>query len=508
MSEKSRVGLIFGAVALLAGGGLYYYFKIYAPKQTRGVAQKEIVAWEERLDKVRHCLLGDKPASAKAGEALAVRELAPDPWDRGACTGLIGKLSRGIAEDSGIMKVEHAWMTVDRAASHVANAFATHVDPGGETADKRGKDSPLPGALDELDDARAQLREAAGMEPAPATGPAALPAAEMIALKEGTDTVSTLIAWTLPSSGGALAFGSVKGKGEVQLTLAPGAAPKVAKLPAAAVRAVPDGTWGAAGLREEVAIGTVDAAGAFGQMTHLPVELGARVLIAVGSFTDGLVAYATSNGLVLARAHGAAFVAEKRVDVGRIASAIDPGGRGLVAWEAPPGPKGDPESGPTRGFIATTGAAPTIVELGSGAPSSACLSATRGWVAVQDQLVGFDGKTATPHVLPEHELLGCTMDGALMHKYASAHFVVCNDTCREAEIASLRPTNVATIAGGKVIAIRTRGRVIGVWSEGVAPRFFATEKSVTPTLAYSDGKVVDVLGETEDAAVVVRIPLR
>src|SRR3954471_22024940 len=214
MSDKGRIAAIFGAAALLAGGGLYYFFKIYQPKQERGAASHEIEAWELRLREVQTCLFGDKPASSRSGEALAVRELAPDPWDRSSCTKLIGKLSRGVAEDTGIMKVEHAWMTVDRAASHVAMAFASHVDPSGDAPAKRGKDSPLPAALDELDAARAELREAAGMDPPPsASNP--LPAAELVPLMEGTDRVGSLTAWLPPSAGGVIAFGSVKNKGEV-----------------------------------------------------------------------------------------------------------------------------------------------------------------------------------------------------------------------------------------------------------------------------------------------------
>ncbi len=501
MSEKSRVALIFGAAAVLAGGGLYYFFKVYQPKQEHGVAAKEIEAWEDRLGQVRLCLLGPSPASARSGEALAVRELAPDVWDRASCTKLIGKLSRGVADDTGMIKVEHAWMTVDRAAAKVATAFASHVDPAGDAPDKRSKDSPLPAALDELDTARAQLREAASMDPPPALGPTALPPAEVIQLADGSDPVGSLTAWLIPSSGGTLGFGSVKGKGEVQLTLVAGAAPNIGKLGAGAVRAVPDLAWGAAGLRAQVSIGTIDVRGAFGQMVDLPVELGARVVTAVGSFGNGLVAYAASNHLVIARSQNGPFAADKPIEVGRMAFAMDPTGRGLVAWTGPT------EDGPLRGFIAKDGTPPKIVELGAGFAAQACLTPTQAWVGGENQFIAFDDAGATPHVLPEHELVGCTAEGALLHKYGSTHYAVCAETCRIADLTGLRPTSVATVAGGKVQAIRARGRVIGVWTEGKPPRFFATEQAVTPTLAYSNGRVIDVLGETEDRAVVVRLPL-
>lgn len=500
MSGNRGVVITLGAALALAGGGLFYFFKIHQPKQQRGAAQEEIIGWETRLAAAHTCLFGDKPASVKPGEALAVRELAPDPWDRASCTKLVGKLSRGLADDTGLMKIEHAWMTVDRAAAKVANAFASHVDPSGDAFDKRRDDSPLPAALDELEAARADLRAAAGMEPYAGRGTASLPAAETIALKDGNDRVSTLSAWLLPSAGGVVAFGSVKDKGEVQLTLVPGAAPKQSKLPPGTVRAVPGLAWGAAGLREQVAIGPIDDAGAFGAMTSLPVEMGARVVIDVGTLTNGLVAYAASNHLVIARSTGGAFVADKPIEVGRITEAIDATGRALVAWSTP-------DDGPLRGFIATDGAPPKIVELGAGFPQQSCLTSTHGWIAASDQLVAFDATGATPHVLPEHELLACTHEAALLHRFGSTHYTVCSDTCRGADLAGLRSTNVATIAGGKVHAIRTRNRVLGVWTEGAPPRFFTLEKALTPTLATSNGKVIDVLGETADGVVVVRVPI-
>ncbi|CAN5891607.1 hypothetical protein BH11MYX3_BH11MYX3_28950 [soil metagenome] len=501
MSDKTRIAVIFGAAVVLAGGGLYYFFKVYQPKQERGVAATEIEAWEQRLDQVRLCLLGPTPASSKSGEALAIRELAPDVWDRASCTKLVGKLSRGVAEDTGLLEVEHAWMTVDRAAARVAGAFASHVDPSGESSEKRGKDSPLPAALDELDVAAAELRHAAGMDPRTTTAPDALPEAELITIKDGSDPVSSLTAWLTPSAGGTLGFGVVKGKGEVQLTLVPGAAPVVSKLGPGSVRAVPTLTWGAAALSQQIAIGAIDPAGGMTQIAKAPTEFGGRLMVAVGSLPSGLVAYAASNQLVVARSSGSSFVEDKPIAVGRMTSALDPSGRGLVAWSLPT------EEGHANGFIAKDGTKPTIVDLGSGYASQSCLTPTKGWVGGEDQFISFDDTGAVPHVLPEHELLGCFTEGALLHKYGSTHYAVCGDTCRVADLTGLRPTTIAAVAGGKVYAMRTRGRVIGVWTEGKPARFFAMPTSITPTLATSNGKVIDVLAETDTAAVVVRLPL-
>lgn len=501
MSEKTRVVAIFGAVLVLAGGGLGYYIKVVQPRAQRGAAQEEITRWEQRVAAAHTCLLGEKPASAKPGEALAVHELSPDPWDRATCTKLVGKLARGVAEDSGLMPVEHAWMSVDRAASKVANAFALHVDAEPESRDRRREESPLPAALDELETARAELRTAAGMEPYVGAATAALPAAELIPITAGTDRVSSLTAWLVPSAGGTVAFGSVKNQGEVQLTLVPGAPPKVSKLPPGSLRAVPALTWGAAGLQSQVAIGPIDDVGAFGAMTSIPVELGARVLANVGTAGSGLVAYAASNQLVIARSAGAAFVTDKPIEVGRLTAALDPAGRALVAWST------IADEPVMRGFVASDGAAPKIVELGAGSPDQSCLTRTAGWIATPEQAIAFDATGAHPHDLAEHELLGCTAEAAIFHQHGSTHYALCTDQCRGVDLAMPRPFAVATAAGGKVLAIGSRGHVIGVWTEGAAPRFFAIPEALSPILAATNGKVIDLLGETASGAALVRIPL-
>src|SRR5512138_1479552 len=102
MSDRGRVVGIVAAVALVAGGAGFYYFKIYEPGQNLKAAQAEIATWEARYQEARACLLGKSPGSPKTSEALAIREMAPDPWDRGRCTPLVSKLSRGNGNDTGV----------------------------------------------------------------------------------------------------------------------------------------------------------------------------------------------------------------------------------------------------------------------------------------------------------------------------------------------------------------------------------------------------------------------
>src|SRR6185295_19382867 len=123
-------------------GGSFYFFKIYRPKQVKHDAQAEIVAWETRWKAVLDCVLGPTPASSKTSEALAIREMAPDLWNGGHCTPLIGKLVRGEAPDTGLADVEAAWEALDHAATKAATAFATHV--GSSTTLLQ---DPLPAAL-------------------------------------------------------------------------------------------------------------------------------------------------------------------------------------------------------------------------------------------------------------------------------------------------------------------------------------------------------------------------
>lgn len=513
MNERGRVALILGAVAVVAGGGLFYFFKVHQPKQQRAAAQAEIATWEHRFTEARTCLFGAAPASGNSAEALAVREMMPDPWEKQTCTKLIGRLTRGVAEDTGLMPVEHAWMSIDRAAARVAAAFATHVDPFGEAIEKRGKASPLPAALEELDAAHADLHRAAGMAPPATSTLPTLRAAELIPITLGEARVKTIDSWSIPSGGAVIAFGATA-KGRVQVVLAPGATPRVVPVPPGALRALPDLSWGAAGLMDEIAVSPVDSAGAFGAMTHLAVPGRPSILVAAGSLATGIVvAFDGDTGLVLARSSGGPFAADAPVPTTSPHATVDVAGRAFVAWSTPAAVRGDQrrdflgEAGKLVGFITRGDAAPAIVELGTGYPNAMCLTDARGWLDAADQTISFDGAAAGSHVLPGHDLLGCTRSAALLHDEHNQRYAVCKDTCDVVTITGLRTTDVATIANDRVHAVRTRGRVLGVWRQNLPPRFFALPGEVTPLLADSDGKAIDVLVRTADGVAIVRVPV-
>ncbi len=507
MSEKGRIGLIFGAVAVVLGGGLFYFFKIYQPKQQQGAAQTEVLAWEGRWNEARECLLGQQPASSSSRESLAVREMQPDPWERKTCTQLIGKLSRGVAEDTGLMKVEHAWMTIDRAAGKFANAFAMHADPFGDAVMKAEKESALGAAFESLDAAHGELRQAVGLDAAAVTQLPALPAAELIPIQDGAERVAALDSWVLPSAGGIYAQGVSK-RARFQIVAAPGQPPKVLMAPNEVLRAVPDLTWAASPLFSEVAVAPVDEHGAFGATTNIPAVDPERVFFAVGSLTAGMVAYNAGNNLSIARSSGGPFVVDKPLEMERTVVAIDPAGRALLAWNGFSTLKDETATARLRGFITKGDAPPKILELGTGYAGSACLTSTHGWVGDSSQAISFDDTGAVPHLLPQHELLGCTKDAALLHNNGTSHYVVCTQACRVVNMGSMKSTRVATVAGGKVQAIRARGGVLGVWRENAAPVFYATQSTLLPILATSDGKVIDVLASTDDGLVIARVPVK
>ncbi|MBA3457640.1 MAG: hypothetical protein H0T42_31450 [Deltaproteobacteria bacterium] len=507
MNEKARIGVIFGAVALVLGGGLFYFFKIHQPKQQQGAAQGEVLAWEERWNAARECLLGKQPASSSSRESLAVREMQPEPWERKTCTQLIGKLSRGVAEDTGLMKVEHAWMTTDRAAGKFANAFAMHADPFGDAAMKAEKESALGAAFESLDAAHAELRAAAGLDATAVAQLPSLPAAEIIPIKDGAERVTSLVSWVLPSAGGIYAHGGNK-TSQFQIVAAPGQAPRALKVPNGALRAVPDLSWAASGLFSEVAIAPIDERGAFGTITNLPITEPGRVFFAVGSLTAGMVAYKTGDHLTVARATGGPFAADTPLEMERTIVAVDPAGRVLLAWNPFSTPENENETARLRGFITRGDAPPKIVELGTGYAGSACLTATQGWVGDSSQAISFSDTGAVPHLFPRHDLLGCTKDSALLHNNGTSHYVVCTEACRAVNMGSIKSTHVATVAGDKVQAIRARGGVLGVWRENALPVFYATQSTLQPMLATSDGKVIDVLATTDDGLVIARVPVK
>ncbi|MBA3821078.1 MAG: hypothetical protein H0X17_19490, partial [Deltaproteobacteria bacterium] len=281
MTHRTRIVLIFVTVAIIVGGGGFWFFKIHTPNQKRAVAREQIAAWDERWLAARTCLLGATPGSSKVSEALAIRELSPDPWERKLCTTHVSLLTRGDAEDTGLPAVEEAWRGLDKAASKLAMSFVSHVDPGGDAMRKRP--DPLPVALDELEAAYVALRQTADLAPLPApVGTAPLAAATVIPVELAGKRVLSLPEPLVTSRAGLLAYGTVEGQ-EIQLQLVAGKPPVVSAVGAGMQRAIPDGSWGARALPDVIEIGTSDAAGTLQASTKLALPGATQVISVLGT---------------------------------------------------------------------------------------------------------------------------------------------------------------------------------------------------------------------------------
>ncbi len=501
MSDRARVVMIFVAVGLVAGGAGFYFFKIYRPAQDLKNAQAEIAGWETRFAAARDCLLGASPGSAKTSEALAIREMAPDPWDRGKCTPLVGKLSRGEAPDTGIPAIERSWTELDKAAQKAALAFADHV--GRSTTLEK---DPLPHALDELDAARLRLRTTAKL-PATAQTGTALPAAQIVPLRDGAEPVTSLEIEAIPSATGMVLFGKTASR-LVQVTTTTGGAPKVDRSGGTSLRGVPDTSWGATPEPGEVKVGAFDAEGALAQPTSLKVSDRSIVAAVVGSLADGVVVYGIATELFVAHAKDGAITAEPGTPITAAIASTDTDGRAVVIYTTPA----------KKHFarILHRGGDEPVLELPEAPHGQPCMTRDRAWAQTLGDVFAFGGgRPILRKPLGYVVLQGCTADAALFRDRSVAKsLVICADDCRKVTVPTGAPDNAATtIVGGKLVAIAAHGGVLGVWRETGKPTFYSLPEDARPVLAQewtamamTDGKVIDVIARGAETFVIVRIP--
>ncbi|HSN29120.1 MAG TPA: hypothetical protein VLT45_22685 [Kofleriaceae bacterium] len=544
MSERGRVALIFAVVGAAAAGGGYYFFKIYQPAQAKQAAQDEITAWEARWQAARDCLMGPKPASNKTSEALAMREMLPDPWKSDTCTALISKLTRGSAPDTGFAAIEAAWVDLDKAAAKAATAFATHV-----SAPVLDKD-PLPNALDNLDAARAKLRAAADLPPAPGTG-GPLPAAIVMALADGKEPVASLsLEMTtsgdmtgVPSAHGFVMRGMTRTH-TVQVALVAGGAPQVAAVLETSLRSIPDASWGANAGSSAIEVGAVDADGMMPGPTKLPLPDAQNLLVraAGGTLADGVVVYGGTNLIAVAHAHAAdvtggpperilAGLAAADGD-GRIAIAYTDTNRehharivkpaALAATGTGSGSAASPDEPdtnltkllppPPKGVKPRLGA----FAMGPTLAAPPCLAKDRAWLILSGgQVFGFGGTRPPAQMWPPGTPIGCAMEGFVFRVGAgSPQYAVCDDECRQGKVPGAPDLSSVAVVGGKLVAIGMHGGVLGVWREaGGPPTFYGLPEPLRlvrvrewPLMALTDGKSIDVLAHGASGYYVIRVP--
>lgn len=530
--------MIFAAVALIAGGGGFYFLKVYQPAQQLAAAREEVTAWEARYQEARDCLLGKAPGSTKTSEALAIREMAPDPWDRGRCTPIVSKLSRGMSNDTGLESVEAAWTELDKAAQSAAIAFAKHV--GSSTT---LEEDPLPAALDALDAARAKLRTAATMPATEQIGTPLAPA-QIIPLVDGADPVTELVIDALPSAHGVVVFGKTDNR-QVQVTLTTGGTPTIARVGSGAIRAVPDPSWGATAgalvvrgsgktqdTSGEVRVGAMDAEGAIAAPSTLAVvaplptaggvfddpayrfaagdQVGTISLAAVsGTLDAGTIVYGAHRTLVIARAKANTVTAPPPIKIDVATASTDVDGRIVVVWTG---------LDETHRALVLRDGGEDAVELPASFAGAPCLTNDRVWLAANaPEVFAFGGGRPLVRVPVAHSggLQGCTTDAALVRGRGRAREVeICADLCRKVQLPSGAPDYATvTVVGGKLRAIGAHAGVLGVWSEDKPPVFYALPVQAKPVrglalppMALTDGKVIDVIARGAKAYVVIRIP--
>jgi hypothetical protein len=300
--------------------------------------------------------------------------------------------------------------------------------------------------------------------------------------------------------------------------MGPGEKPRLDKVPVFTMHSMtPGAQWGAAGLGGGVAVSAMDASGAFTSPQTVAPK-GGTMLAAVGPLDDSLVGFATEEGIVFAHGKGTPpeFTLDKPLRAGTTQIAFDPiAGRALLAWSELPSlaPKASDAPGPLVGTIVQNGSPVQTVNLGSGYPINACLSRRHGFVATSNsELIRFDATGASPmEIASGADLDGCGAGGALLSKVNSTSYVVCDEACRVVELEGARPSEHAALAADHVISIAIRERVLAVWSEKSAPAFYRLPEKIVPRKVISDGKTIDVIGEsaTENKPmhyVIARVP--
>lgn len=495
-----RVVGIFAAVLLLAGGAGFYFFKIYRPAKDLEAAQDEIAAWEKRWGMARDCLLGKAPGSAKTSEALAIHEMSPDPWDRGRCTPLIGKLTRGEAPDTGDRAIETAWNDLDKAAQKAAMAFATHV--GSSTTVLA---DPLPDALDALDAARSNLRKSAKLPQTTQAG-SALATAAILPLVDGKDPLTWLEVDAIPSAHGLALFGRTDAR-NVQVTLTTGGAPKVERIGPASLRAVPDTSWGASPA-PEVCVGAFDPEGAMPTvLTQMKADV---VAAAIGTLKQGTVVAGSASELYFARIKDSAVTLDPVIKIGWAEASLDTDGRAVVLWET----SGAARKKQGRVIVATADG-PTV-DLPDDIINLPCLTKGIAWAQSGREAYAFGGMAPLFRAdVDGMRLQGCSADAALFRSFmGDGMAAICTDACRKVHLPIGAPSEAATtVVGGNLVAIAAHNGVLGVWREGATPAFFSLGEDVKPILAHeltamamTDGKVIDILARGQKTFVVIRIP--
>src|SRR5687767_12469248 len=150
----------------LVAGGIYLF--VLAPRAERAKIQREVADWGEDFRDLEVCILGDKPLSSDATEAVTLRELTlPVGEDYlKECLQLTKDLERPAGYGSGSMAVETGWYKLKDPVGRLAARLALRTASDHWYRDPDVQRGRIAQGIDELGTAYDTLRKAAGMKPA------------------------------------------------------------------------------------------------------------------------------------------------------------------------------------------------------------------------------------------------------------------------------------------------------------------------------------------------------
>lgn len=119
--RRSVVLVVLGVLgASLAGA--YYFFFVFTRDEALQEARAQVIAWEERWQVARACLLGDVPLAADLQEALILSELVGARRARD-CARDMGKLTRPEGNASHQPEVEAVWAQLEEQVITAAQVY-------------------------------------------------------------------------------------------------------------------------------------------------------------------------------------------------------------------------------------------------------------------------------------------------------------------------------------------------------------------------------------------------